>query len=256
MSRLTRSGSAREPLAAKVPEIIGLFWVIKILTTFMGEAVSDYLLIDIGIAVGAVIEVALVAVALVVQLRTRRYVAAAYWFLAAAIAVFGTGIADALHVLLHIPYGGTVALWAAILALIFWRWYHSEGTLSFHSITTRRRERYYWATVFATFALGTALGDFAATVLHLGFLASGLSFGVIILIPAVARWRFGLNPIAAFWMSYVVTRPLGASFADYFIKQLDVGAALTSLIPAIVVVVLVAYVGITRKDIQSIAAPR
>jgi uncharacterized membrane-anchored protein len=251
VSRLTHSRSARKPLAAKVPEIIGLFWVIKILTTFMGEAVSDYLLTDIGIAVGATIEVALVVVALLIQFRTRRYVAAAYWFLAAAIAVFGTGIADGLHVLLHIPYGGTVTLWAAVLALIFWRWYRREGTLSFHSITTRRRERYYWATVFATFALGTALGDFAATVLHLGFLASGLSFGVIILVPPVARWRFGLNGIAAFWMSYVVTRPLGASFADYFIKQLNVGAAITSLIPAIVVVILVSYLSITRKDIQS-----
>lgn len=250
MSPRTRSRSAQEPLAAKVPEIVGLFWVIKILTTFMGEAVSDYLLTDIGIAVGAVIEVVLIVVALSVQFRTRRYVAAAYWFLAAAIAVFGTGIADALHVLLHIPYGGTVTLWAAILGLIFWRWHRSEGTLSFHSITTRRRERYYWAVVFATFALGTALGDFAATVLHLGFLASGLGFGVIILIPAMARWRFGFNAIAAFWMSYVVTRPLGASFADYFIKQLGIGAALTSLIPAIVVVILVAYVSITRKDVQ------
>jgi uncharacterized membrane-anchored protein len=247
----TRTKNARQPLAAKVPEIIGLFWAIKLITTFMGEATSDYLLTDIGKVPGAVVELALVGVAVLVQFRTRRYIAAAYWFLAMAIAVAGTGVSDGLHVLLGVPYAGTVALWAVVLAAIFWRWYRTEGTLSFHSITTRRRERYYWWTVFATFALGTALGDFSATVLHLGYLASGITYGVIILIPAIGRWRFGLNAIAAFWFAYVVTRPLGASFADYFIRQLNVTAALTSLISAIVLVVLVAYVSITRKDIQS-----
>ena len=106
----------------------------------------------------------------------------------------------------------------SILAAIFWLWQRSEGTLSIHSITTQRREAFYWATVFATFALGTALGDFTATSLNLGYLDSGILFAIVILIPALARWRLGLNSIAAFWMSYVVTRPLGASFADYISK--------------------------------------
>ena len=159
----------RAPLAAKVPEITALFWIIKLVTTFMGEATSDYLG-DVNTAIGGVVEVALVAVALWCQLRTRRYVAAAYWFLAMAIAVFGTGASDTLHIVLGIPYGGTTALWAVVLAGIFWRWHRSEGTLSIHSITTRRRELYYWATVFATFALGTALGDFTAGSLNLGYL--------------------------------------------------------------------------------------
>ena len=106
----------------------------------------------------------------------------------------------------------------SILGAIFWLWQRSEGTLSIHSITTQRREAYYWATVFATFALGTALGDFTATSLNLGYLDSGILFAVVILIPAVAHWKLGLNGVAAFWMSYIVTRPLGASFADYISK--------------------------------------
>lgn len=138
--------------------------------------------------------------------------------MAFAIAIFGTGVSDFLHLDVGIPYAGTTLLWAVILAAIFWLWQRSEGTLSIHSITTQRREAFYWATVFATFALGTALGDFTATSLHLGYLASGILFGVVILLPALAWWKFGLNSIAAFWMSYVVTRPLGASFADYISK--------------------------------------
>ena len=161
-----------EPLAAKVPEITFLFWVIKILTTCGGEAVSDYLAQGNRL-VGAVVEVGLMAIALVWQFRTRRYTAVAYWFLAYAIAIFGTGVSDALHLFVGIPYAGTTLLWAVVLALVFWLWYRSEGTLSIHSILTRRREAYYWAVVFATFALGTALGDFTATVLGLGYLASG-----------------------------------------------------------------------------------
>jgi uncharacterized membrane-anchored protein len=204
-----------EPLAAKVPEITVLFWVAKLLTTCGGEAVSDYLALG-NRQVGAAVEGGLLAVALVWQFRTRRYVATAYWSLAFAIAIFGTGVSDALHLFIGIPYAGTTLLWAVVLALIFWAWYRSEGTLSIHSIVTRRREAFYWAVVFATFALGTALGDFTASVLGLGYLASAIMFLFIIGIPAVFWWRFGLNSVAAFWFAYVVTRPLGASFADYF----------------------------------------
>lgn len=245
---------APDLLVAKVPEITALFWAIKLVTTFMGEATSDYLG-NGNVAVGGVVEVGLVVGAVWIQFRTTRYVAAAYWFLAMAIAVFGTGASDALHTVLGIPYGGTTALWAVILAGIFWKWYRSEGTLSIHSVTTRRREVYYWSTVFATFALGTALGDFTAGVLHLGFLASGIIFTGLILVPAVARWGFHLNAIAAFWFAYVLTRPLGASFADYLSKPhslsgANFGDAPTSAISAAVLFVLVAYVSVTRKDVQ------
>ena len=187
------------PIAAKVPEIIFLFWVVKILTTAGGEATSDYLK-TYGNFGGGGTEVALFVIALVLQFATRRYRAFAYWFLAYAIAIAGTGFSDFLHLDVHIPYAGTTTLWAVILAAVFWIWQRSEGTLSIHSITTQRREAFYWAVVFATFALGTALGDFTATSLGMGYLASGIFFFVLILIPALAWWRFGLNSIAAFWM--------------------------------------------------------
>jgi uncharacterized membrane-anchored protein len=243
-----------EPLAAKVPEITVLFWVVKLLTTCGGEAVSDYLALG-SRQVGAVVEAALLAVALVWQFRTRHYVAAAYWSLAYAIAIFGTGVSDALHLFIGIPYAGTTLLWAVVLALIFWAWYRSEGTLSIHSIVTRRREAFYWAVVFATFALGTALGDFTASVLGLGYLASAVMFLFIISIPAVLWWRFGLNAIAAFWFAYVVTRPLGASFADYFgraqsLSGAGFGSGRVAVIVTITVAILVGYLAITRRDIQ------
>jgi uncharacterized membrane-anchored protein len=243
-----------EPLAAKVPEITVLFWVVKLLTTCGGEAVSDYLALG-NRQVGAAVEGGLLAVALVWQFRTRRYVATAYWALAFAIAIFGTGVSDALHLFIGIPYAGTTLLWAVVLALIFWAWYRSEGTLSIHSIVTRRREAFYWAVVFATFALGTALGDFTASVLGLGYLASAIMFLFIIMIPAVFWWRFGLNSVAAFWFAYVVTRPLGASFADYFgraraLSGAGFGSGRVAVIVAIAVAILVGYLAVTRRDIQ------
>jgi len=251
------------PAAAKVPEVIFLFWVLKVLTTAGGEATSDYLK-TFGNIKGGGVEVGLFVAGLVVQYSTRRYRAFAYWFLAYAIAIFGTGVADFLHLDVHIPYAGTTLMWAVILAVIFWLWQHSEGTLSIHSITTQRRESFYWATVFATFALGTALGDFTATSLHLGYLASGILFGVVILLPALAWRRFGLNGIAAFWISYVVTRPLGASFADYISKPpsisgINFGDGPTAIVFAIAVFVLVSYLAVARPDIQpplTTSAPR
>jgi len=242
------------PVTAKVPEIIFLFWVVKILTTAGGEATSDYLK-TYGNFGGGGTEVALFVIALVLQFATRRYRAFAYWSLAFAIAIAGTGFADFLHLDVHIPYAGTTILWALILAAVFWAWQRSEGTLSIHSVTTQRREAFYWATVFATFALGTALGDFTATSLGMGYLDSGLFFFALILLPALAWWRFGLNSIAAFWMAYVLTRPLGASFADYISKPRNIsgigfGDGQTAAVFAVAVLVLVCYLALARPDIQ------
>jgi uncharacterized membrane-anchored protein len=242
------------PVAAKVPEVIFLFWVVKILTTAGGEATSDYLK-NYGNFGGGGLEVLVIVVGLILQLGTTRYRAFAYWSLAFAIAITGTGVSDFLHLDVHIPYAGTTTLWAVILAAILWLWQRNEGTLSIHSITTQRREAYYWATVFATFALGTALGDFTATSLHLGYLDSGILFTAIILIPALAHRQFGLNGVAAFWMSYVVTRPLGASFADYISKPKNIsginfGDGPTAVVFALAVFVLVAYLAVARPDIQ------
>jgi uncharacterized membrane-anchored protein len=191
----------------------------------------------------------------VLQFGTRRYRAFSYWFLAYAIATFGTGVADFLHLDVHISYAGTTLLWAAILAVVFVVWQRAEGTLSIHSITTQRREAFYWSTVFATFALGTALGDYTADSLNLGYLSSGILFGGVILIPAVAWWRLGLNSIAAFWASYVVTRPLGASFADYISKAKNLsgiafGNGPTALVFAAATAAFVGYLMVVRPDVQ------
>jgi uncharacterized membrane-anchored protein len=248
-----------EPVAAKVPEITLAFWVIKLLTTAGGEATSDYLSLGSHVT-GAAVEIGLLAIGLIWQFRVRRYTAAAYWFLAYAIAIFGTGVSDTMHLVVGIPYAGTTLLWAVVLAGIFTVWYRSERTLSIHSIVTRRREAFYWATVFATFALGTALGDFTATTLHLGYFSSVVLFFVIIMIPAIAWRGFGLNPVVAFWSAYVVTRPLGASVADYVSKArsisgLGFGDGRTALIATVAVAIGVTYLAVTRTDIQSPAEP-
>jgi uncharacterized membrane-anchored protein len=243
------------PLASKVPEVIALFWLVKILTTGGGEATSDYLKAYGNFGAGG-IEIMLILLGFAWQLSTRRYQAFAYWFLAYAIATTGTGVADFIHLDLHVPYIGTTILWAAVLAGVFWGWQRSEGTLSIHSIVIQRREAFYWATVFATFALGTALGDLTAITFNWGYLPSALIFTVIILLPALARLRFGLSSIAAFWMSYVVTRPLGASVADWIDKPkgaggLGVGDGPTAIAFALSVFVLVSYLAIARPDIQA-----
>lgn len=242
------------PTAPKVPEVIAVFWLVKILTTAGGEVTSDFLS-RYGNFVGGGAELLAFAIGLLLQFGTRRYRAFSYWWLAFSIAIFGTGVADFLHLDVHLSYAADSLLWAGILAVVFWFWHHQEGTLSIHSIHTRPREFYYWATVFATFALGTALGDYTAVILNLGFLGSGIFFGVAILLPGLARWQFGLNGVAAFWMSYVLTRPLGASFADWASKPSNItglgyGNGPTALVCFAAVAALVAYLAIARPDIQ------
>ena len=254
-----RAALSREPLAAKVPEITAMFWVIKILTTGMGEATSDFL-IKVNILLGGVVGLVAFLLALWWQFRVRRYIAVVYWLAVAMVAVFGTLAADGLHVELHVPYIGSTIFYAIILAVVFYLWRRDEGTLSIHSIVTRRREAYYWLTVLATFALGTATGDLTATTLHLGYLASGLMFTGLILIPALAWWRFGLNEIVAFWWAYVLTRPLGASFADWLSKPhalsgLNLGDGQVAAVATVIIAVLVGYVAVARNDIQPPLAP-
>ncbi|MEV7387906.1 MULTISPECIES: hypothetical protein [unclassified Streptomyces] len=192
------------------------FWVTKVLTTGMGETASDFLFQNLAPVIALAIGIAGFSVSLVLQFRVRRYVPWIYWFAVTMVSVFGTMAADVAHVGLGIPFAVTAAFFIAVLAAIFARWSATEGTLSIHSIHTRRRERFYWSTVLVTFALGTAAGDLTATTLHLGYLASGILFGAVIAVPLVAHRWFRLNGVIAFWFAYVVTRPLGASFSDWF----------------------------------------
>jgi len=241
---------------SKVPEVTALFWVIKVLTTGMGETTSDYLArrFDPVLAVGVVGIV--FAASLVLQLRQRRYVVGVYWFAIVMVSVFGTMAADVLHVGLGIPYLVSTVFFAAALAAVFGLWYATERTLSIHSIRTPRRELFYWATVLATFALGTAAGDLTATTLHLGYLASGVLFAFVIAIPAVARATFGMNAVFAFWFAYVTTRPLGASFADWLGVPAsrggaDLGTGPVSLVLAVVIAALVTYLAVRPVPVEA-----
>ena len=244
----------QQPLAAKVPEVTAMFWVIKISTTAAGEAISDMFVNNKE--VGVVVEVSFFVVALLLQFASRRYAAVPYWFLALAIATAGTGVADTMHLVFGMPYAATTVFWLVALAAVFYLWNRSEHTLDIHSITTNRREKFYWAVVFATFCLGTAVGDFAASTLGLGYLASALLFCGVILIPW-GGWKFlKWNAIFSFWFAYVITRPVGASFADYFSKGHDLSGAnfgdwQTALVMTSIVVGLVAYTAVRRYDIQS-----
>jgi len=238
----------------KVPEVTIYFWIIKLLSTAMGESTSDYLVYHINPYVAVAAGCLGLIASLVLQLLVRRYIAWIYWLAVVMVAIFGTMAADVLHVVLHIPYLVSTVFFALALAVIFVVWYGSEKTLSIHSINTPRRELFYWATVMATFALGTAVGDLTAATLGLGYFASGVLFAVLFAIPALAYWLFGLNAIVAFWFAYIMTRPLGASFADWFGKPILGGLGLGDIQVALVLTVLiigfVGYLTVTRKDIK------
>jgi uncharacterized membrane-anchored protein len=243
-----------EPLAAKVPEITVLFWIIKILTTGMGEAMSDFLGQQ-SVPLAAVIGIFGMVLAFRLQYRRREYHAPTYWFTVMMVAIFGTMAADGLKDGAGLSYAVTTPFFALVAGVIFWRWHRSEGTLDIHTITTRRRESFYWAAVLATFALGTAAGDLTAIELGWGFFPSALLFFGVIAVPLLAWWRFGLNPVVAFWAAYVVTRPLGASFADWFSKPhgqtgLGLGDGTVSAIELVFFIALVTYTAIRKDDIQ------
>ena len=203
------------PLARKVAEPTVLFWVIKVLTTGMGETTSDFFVHGYNPYLVVVLGAAALGLSLAWQIGLPRYNVLVYWLTVSMVAVFGTMAAGILHIYLGVPYIYSATIYAVILAAVFTTWYGVERTLSVHSIQTRRRELFYWAAVLVSFAMGTAVGDMTAVSLHLGFLASGIAFTVVILVTPVARRLTGVNEIVAFWFAYILTRPLGASFADW-----------------------------------------
>jgi uncharacterized membrane-anchored protein len=208
--------------AQRVPDPTVTFWVLKILTTGVGEVASDFLVRTFDPVVVVVIAAFVFAGIAAVQLTAHRYVPWRYWLFVFAVAVFGTMIADVAHLVVGIPYAVTTAIFSLVLLVIFVAWRRTEGTLSVHSIVNPRREVFYWLTVSATFALGTALGDFTATTAGLGYLDSGVLFLAMFAIPGVLR-LLGLPATAAFWWAYILTRPLGASFADWLAVPADRG---------------------------------
>jgi uncharacterized membrane-anchored protein len=251
--------------STKVPEITPWFWASKILLTATGEATSDALNNGLGAGFAFPIMLILVGLALRWQLRQTRYRAYPYWSVVAAVAIIGTSVADGVHIGLNIPYAITTAVFALILAAVFTYWYRSEGSLDIHTITNRRREWLYWATVMSSFTLGTAAGDFTATSLNLSYFPSFLLFGCIILIPLLLYSRLRVNEVFCFWFAYTVTRPFGASWADYSDMPIHQGGlalsqALTAVYLGVISLALVQYmahrrVGITKAPQAKSAEP-
>jgi uncharacterized membrane-anchored protein len=249
IGRLTVRGALR------VPEITAYFWAIKALSTAMGESTSDYLVHAMDPKIAVVLGFIGFVAALALQFRVRRYIAWTYWLAVVGVGVFGTMAADVLHVGFGVPYIASTVLYAITLTAVFIGWDRTEHTLSIHSVDTPRRELFYWAAVVATFAMGTALGDLTATTFGLGYFVSGLLFAAVIAIPAIGYWRLRWNAIFCFWFAYVATRPLGASFADWMGKPksaggLGLGDGPVALALTIMIFCLVAFLAITRRDVQ------
>ena len=246
------------PNDPKVPDVNPWFWIVKVLTTAMGEAVSDFSVREFNPYLAVLAGFVVFAIAITWQLRVPDYRTWPYWTAVSMVAVFGTMVADSMHVGLGIPYKVSVTVFAVALAVVLFTWYRVEHTLSIHSIVTPRREIFYWLTVCCTFALGTATGDLTATTLHLGYFTSGVVFTLAIGIPLVA-WRLGVNPVLTFWVAYILTRPIGASFADFFGMPkssggLGIGHGPVALVSFALVLACVAYLARTGKDHPKAAA--
>lgn len=235
-------------LLNKVPEITAIFWIIKILSTTVGETGADYLAVHIGLGASTTtaIMASLLIVALGLQFRERSYVPWIYWLTVVLVSVVGTQITDFLTDKLEISLYLSTAVFVAVLAALFAIWYGVERTLSIQTIITRRRELFYWAAILFTFALGTAAGDLATEALGLGFQLGVVVFALLIAAFAFAYY-FGVNPVLTFWLAYILTRPLGASIGDLLSQSrnyggVGLGTIYTSLAFLTVIVVLVAWV--------------
>ena len=232
----------------KVPEVTAIFWVIKILSTTVGETGADYLAVHVGLGatVTAAIMVCLLVVALILQLRARSYVPWSYWLTVVLVSVVGTQITDLLTDKLEISLYLSTAVFACALAATFAIWYGVEQTLSIHTIVTMRRELFYWAAILFTFALGTAAGDLATEALGLGFQLGVIVFGALIAVIAISYY-LGANPVLTFWLAYILTRPLGASLGDLLSQSrnyggVGLGTIYTSIAFLTVIVALVSWV--------------
>jgi uncharacterized membrane-anchored protein len=242
-------------LLNKVPEVTLYFWIIKILCTTVGETAADFLntKLNLGLTGTSLVMGVLLIIALIYQFKTKKYTPSIYWLSVVLISVVGTLITDNLTDNFGISLVTTTIVFSIALITIFIGWYKKEGTLSIHSIFTPRRELFYWFTILFTFALGTASGDLLAETLNVGYLLSAVIFAGSIGLVYLAHKKFNLNPILAFWIAYILTRPLGASIGDYLSQAqvdggLGLGTVITSAIFLIAILSTVIYLSITKKD--------
>ncbi|WP_315927530.1 hypothetical protein [Mesorhizobium sp. SP-1A] len=254
----------------RVPRVTTDFWLIKLMAVTMGETAADYLNVQMGLGLTStsLIMSAVLALALVWQFAQKKYVPAAYWLSVVLISIVGTLITDNLVDNFHVPLLDTTIAFSVALALTFLLWFRAEGTLSIHSIYTGRREAFYWLAILFTFALGTAAGDLVAEKFALGYLATGVLFGMIILSLSIGYFFLGLDAILGFWLVYILTRPLGASFGDLMSQPAQYGgfglgtiitsAIFLAAIVAIVIFMSVRHEGEELADVdedQKMAAP-
>ncbi|CAN5361731.1 hypothetical protein BH11MYX1_BH11MYX1_09960 [soil metagenome] len=244
----------RRPPLGKVPYVTAFFWIIKVLCTTVGETASDFLNVNIGLGLKgtAVVAGACLAIVLAVQFAVKKYIPAIYWLAVVLVSIFGTLVTDILTDSIHVPLEASAAIFSVVLALTFTAWYVTERTLSIHSIFTRRREAFYWLAILFTFALGTATGDLVAEKLGVGYLVTGLLVIGVIVSSAIA-WRLGLDSVLAFWIAYILTRPLGASLGDYLSQPradggLGLGATATSAVFLLLILAVVGYLAVSGKD--------
>jgi uncharacterized membrane-anchored protein len=245
----------------KVPEVTIYFWLIKVLCTTVGETAADLMNEELGLGLTNttyIMGAALIAI-LVVQFRSRKYIPGVYWLAVVLISIVGTLITDNLVDNAGVPLETTTIAFSAALAIVFAVWYAVERTLSVHTIVTSRREAFYWLAILFTFALGTSAGDLFAEKMELGYLPSLGIFAGAIAVIAVAHFRFKLNAILAFWLAYILTRPLGASIGDFLSQPvsetgLGLGTILTSVIFLSAILALVVYLSLTKRDLIAVSA--
>lgn len=240
-----------------MPQVVALFWITKALTTAFGESTSDWMVNTFNPVPAVLLGFLGFVIALWIQLASKSYQAWRYWLAVSGVGVFGTMAADVLHVGFAVPYIVSAPFFAVCLVIVFVVWQRVEGTLSVHTIWTLRRELFYWAAVVGTFAMGTALGDLTAVTLKLGYRDSVFLFAGLICLPALAYRFLNLNAIAAFWIAYVLTRPVGASVADWFGKPkviggLGVGSGVVAAVLGVAIIGCVAYLAVTRADAPGI----
>ncbi|HEX3733302.1 MAG TPA: hypothetical protein VHU91_10320 [Mycobacteriales bacterium] len=239
----------------KVPEVTIYFWIIKVLSTTVGETAADNLneKLNLGLTRTTYVMGALLIVTLYFQFRVRKYIAGVYWLAVVLLSIVGTLITDNLVDNYGVALQTTTIIFSIALAVTFAVWYASEKTLSIHTIYTTRREAFYWAAILFTFALGTAAGDLTAEKLNVGYWKSALIFGAVIAVVTVAHFRLKLNPVLAFWIAYILTRPLGASMGDYVSQPrsaggLGLGTVWTSVLFLAAILSLVGYLAVTKRD--------
>ncbi|MBY2967800.1 hypothetical protein HF251_34950 [Rhizobium leguminosarum] len=244
----------------RVPRVTADFWLIKLMAVTMGETAADYLNMQMGLGLTAtsLTMSAILAGALVWQFAQKKYVPATYWLSVVLISIVGTLITDNLVDNFNVPLLDTTIAFAIALALTFLLWFHTERTLSIHSIFTNRREGFYWLAILFTFALGTAAGDLVAEKFALGYLATGILFAMIIISLSVGYFFLDLNPILGFWLVYILTRPLGASFGDLMSQPaqyggLGLGTIITSAIFLAAIVTIVAFMSLRHGGDELVA---